>query len=284
MSRLDDSPPDYEERILVVITCPRCQFTAHLSDAKRSNVAFPICPRCQTAIPFLPPEIPHPPIEAALQPEKGRFPWEMRSSALDLGALWRATRDILFRPKTAFSSVSYEAGKRSSLIYALIYGSLGQILGIYWFTVAGILGNTIETGTLENTVWFAGAALLTPLFLLISLYIAGGLAHLFLKVLRGIRRPFSATFQVSAYVTGATSLLNLLPLNLIPVAGSMIIPIWALALNTIGLARAHQTSTIRALLALLLPLVILVGIVLLIAVVVATIGVLGVFQALIQPR
>jgi hypothetical protein len=267
-----------------VITCPRCQFTAHLSDAKRSNAAFPVCPRCKTTIPFLPPEIPLPPTEAAPQPEKGRFPWEMRSSALDLGALWRATRDILLHPKAAFSSVSYEAGKRGPLIYALIYGSVGQILGIYWLTVAGILGNTIETGTLESTVWFAGAALFTPPFLAISLYIAAGLAHLFLKVLHGARRPFSATFQVSAYVTGATSLLNFLPLNLIPVAGSMIIPIWALVLNAVGLAKAHQTSTIRALLALLLPLVILVGIVVLVVVAVATIGVLGVFQALIQPR
>jgi hypothetical protein len=180
--------------------------------------------------------------------------------------------------------VSYEAGKRSCLLYALIFGSIGQILGIYWLTVAGILGNTIEAGTLENTIWFAGAALLTPLVLLLSLYTAAGLAHLFLKVLRGARRPFSATFQVSAYVTGATSLLNILPLNLIPVAGSMIIPVWALVVNSGGLARAHQISTIKALVALLLPLIILVGVVLLIVVGVATIGLLGVFQALIQPR
>jgi hypothetical protein len=180
--------------------------------------------------------------------------------------------------------VSYDAGKRSSLLYALIFGSVGQILGIYWLTVAGIWGNTIEAGTLENTIWFAGAALLTPLFLLISLYLAAGLAHFFLRVLRGARRPFPATFQVSAYVTGAVSLLNLFPLNLIPVAASIIIPIWALVLNSIGLARAHRTSTIKALFALLLPLIILVGLVLFIMVAVATIGLLGVFQALMQPR
>ena len=268
----------------MVITCPRCQLTAHLSDARLRNAAFPVCPRCKTTIPFLPPEAPPAPAEASPRPEDGRLPWETRSSALDLGALWRTTRDILFRPGAAFSSVSYEAGKRSCLLYALIFGSIGQILGIYWLTVAGILGNTIEAGTLENTIWFAGAALLTPLFLLVSLYIAAGLAHVFLNVLRGARRPFSATFQVSAYVTGATSLVNLFPLNLIPVAGSMIIPIWALVLNSIGLARAHQTSTIKALFALLLPLIILVGVVLFIVVAVATIGVLGVFQALIERR
>lgn len=268
----------------MVITCPRCQFTAQLRDARLSNAAFPVCPRCQTTISFLPPEMPLSPAEAPPQPDERRLPWELRSSALDLGALWRTTRDILRHPKAAFSSVSYEAGKRSCLLYALIYGSLGQILGIYWLTVAGILGNTIEAGTLENTIWFAGAALLTPLFFLISLYIAAGLAHFFLQVLRGASRPFSATLQVSAYVSGATSLLNLFPLNLIPVAGSMIIPIWALVLNSVGLARAHQTSTLKALFALLLPLIILVGIVLFIVVAVATIGVLGVFQALIQPR
>lgn len=268
----------------MVITCPRCHFTAHLSDARLHTTEFPVCPRCKTPIPFLPPEVSLAPAEAPPQPEEGRFPWEMRSSALDLGALWRTARDVLFHPGAAFSSVNYEAGKRGCLLYALIYGSLGQILGIYWLTVAGILGNTIEAGTLENTIWFAGAALLTPLFLLISLYIAAGLAHLFLKVLRGARRPFSATFQVSAYVTGATSLLNLFPLNLIPVAGSMVIPIWALILNAVGLARAHQTSTIKALFALLLPLIILVGIAVLIVAAVATLGVLGLLQAVIERR
>jgi hypothetical protein len=268
----------------MVITCPRCQFTAHLSDARLTGAESPVCPRCKTPMPFLSPETSFAAAEAPPQPEERRLPWEIRASALDLGALWRTTWDILFSPKAAFSSVSYEAGKRSSLLYALIYGSLGQILGIYWLTVAGILENTVEAGTLENTIWFAGAATVTPLFLGISLYIAAGLAHLFLKVLRGARRPFSATFQVSAYVTGATSLLNLLPFNLIPIAGSMIIPLWALVLNSVGLARAHQTSTIRALFALLLPLVILAGVVLLIVVAVATFGLLGMLQALMERR
>ena len=268
----------------MLITCPRCDFTAQLSDARLSTTEFPVCPRCKTTIPFLPPGMAPTPAEAPPQPEEPRLPWEMRSSALDLGALWQTTRDILLRPAAAFSSVSYEAGKRSPLLYALIYGSLGQILGIYWLTVAGILGDTTEAGTLENTVWFAAAALLTPPFLLISIYIAAGLAHLFLTVLRGARRPFSATFQVSAYVTGATSLLNVLPLNLIPLVGTMIIPIWALVVNSIGLARAHQTSTIKAFFALLLPLIILVAIVLVIVVAVATMGVLGILQALIERR
>jgi len=64
----------------------------------------------------------------------------------------------------------------------------------------------------------------------------------------------------------------------------MIIPIWALVLSCIGLATAHQISTVRALFALLLPLLILVGLVILTVIAVATVGLLGLFQDLIQPR
>lgn len=268
----------------MVITCPRCQFTAQVSDSKLSSAVLPVCPRCKTTIPLLRAETPLAPAVAPSESEEARFPWEKRSSALDLAALWRTTRDILLHPRAAFSSVSYDGGKRSSLVYALIYGSLGQILGIYWLTLTGILNGTIETGTLESTFWFAGAALVTPVFILISLYIGAGVVHLFLRVLGSANRPFPATLQVSAYVSGATSLLNLLPLNLIPVAGAMIIPIWAVVLNCIGLARAHKTSAARALLALLLPLIVLVGIVAVVVIAIATVGLLGLFQALVQPR
>lgn len=270
----------------MVITCPQCQFTAQVSDSKLLGpAASSVCPRCGTAIllqPSAPPATS--PAEAPPRPEERRFPWETRTSALDLGALWRTTREILFHPKRAFSSASYDAGSRSALIYALVYGSLGQILAIYWGTLGGILEGTIETGTVETTLLFAGTALLTPVFFLIVLYLGAGLVHLFLKLLRGVRRPFAATFQVAAYVCGATSLVNLLPLSLLPVVGGMIISVWALVLNCIGLASAHQTSTARALLALVLPLLLLVGIAVLFALLVAAVGFLGFIHPMLQPR
>jgi hypothetical protein len=271
----------------MVITCPQCQFTAQVSDAKLLDPAVsPACPRCGTAIlrqPSAPPPA-APPAEASPRPEEKRFPWETRTSALDLGALWRTTREILFHPKAAFSSLTYDAGSRSALTYALVYGSLGQILGIYWGTLGGILDGTIETGTVETTLLFAGTALFTPIFLLIFLYVGAGLVHLFLKMLRGVRRPFAATFQVVAYVSGATSLVNLVPLNLVPVVGGMIISVLALVLNCIGLASAHQTSTGRALLALLLPLMLLVGVAILFVLLVAAVGFLGFIHPMLQPR
>jgi hypothetical protein len=269
----------------MVITCPQCQFTAQVSDSKLFGpAASPVCPRCGTAILLQPSAPPVSPAEAPPQLGERRFPWETRTSALDLGALWRTTREILFHPKAAFSSASYDAGSRSALIYALVYGSLGQILAIYWGTLGGILDGTIETGTVETTLLFAGTALFTPICFLVFLYLGAGLVHLFLTLLRGVRRPFAATLQVAAYVSGATSLVNLLPLSLLPVIGGMIISVWALALNCIGLASAHQTSTSRALLALLLPLILLVGVAILFVLLVATVGFLGFIHPMLQPR
>lgn len=180
--------------------------------------------------------------------------------------------------------MTYDAGSRSALIYALVYGSMGQILGIYWGTLAGIQSGAVETGTVETTLLFAGTALFTPICFLIFLYLGAGLVHFFLKILRGARRPFAATFQVAAYVSGATSLVNLLPLNLLPVVGGIIISVWALVLNCIGLASAHQTSTARALLAVLCPIILLAGVAILLSLLVAAVGFLDLFQAVVQRR
>jgi hypothetical protein len=53
-----------------------------------------------------------------------------------------------------------------------------------------------------------------------------------------------------AYVSGATSLINV-----IPIVGRFIMPVWALGLYFVGLAKAHQTSRTRVFFALLLPFV-----------------------------
>jgi hypothetical protein len=269
----------------MVITCPHCRFTARLNGATQLRPAAPpVCPRCGTSIPLQPSAQSVAPAEAPPRPEEQRFPWETRTSALDPGALWRTTREVLFHPKVAFSSVRYDAGSRSALTYALIYGSVGQILAIYWGTLGGILDGTIETGTVETTLLFAGTALFTPIVFLIFLYLGAGLVHLFLKVLRGAHGPFGVTFQVAAYVSGATSLVNLLPVSLLPVVGGTIISVWALVLNCIGLARAHRTSTARALLALLLPVVLFVGVAIVFILLVAALGLLGFVKSMLQPH
>jgi hypothetical protein len=176
--------------------------------------------------------------------------WEARTSWLDLIAFWRTSKNILFHPGVTFTALNYEAGIHGSLVYLLVYGSLGQIIGRYWFTLLGIRYGILQGNALGNTIHFGVAVLLTPIVLFASILIVAGLVHLVLRILRATRRPFAATLQVMAYASGATSLVNV-----IPFVGRFIMPIWALVLYFVGLVKAHQTSKTRVFVALLLPLV-----------------------------
>jgi len=178
--------------------------------------------------------------------------WERRNSWLDVAAFWRTSKSILFRPSAIFSALDYDSGVGNSLVYLLIYGSLGQIIGRYWTTLLGIHYGIIESNPLDNTVHFASTILLTPVIFLALILVAAGLVHLVLRILLATRRPFSATFQVMAYASGATSIVNV-----IPFMGRIVMPLWALILYLVGLSKAHHTSKTKVFFALVLPLVML---------------------------
>ena len=79
-----------------------------------------------------------------------------------------------------------------------------------------------------------------------------------LLLLGGARRPYETTLRVSAYASGATSVLGLIPL-----CGAFIGGIYAVVVAIIGLSRAHEISTGKAAAAVLLPIVLCCGLVLL---------------------
>jgi len=253
----------------MIIRCPKCKFAGAISATNRMTVEQPFfCPRCQTLIIY--PDEQIAPVASSVQGarkmvQSQRVDWEMRSSWLDVAAFWRTSKSILFRPSAVFSALNYDAGIGNALVYLLIYGSLGQIIGRYWITLLGIHYGIIESNALDNTVHFAGTILLTPVLFLALIFVAAGLVHLVLRILLANRRPFSATFQVMAYAAGATSMVNV-----IPFLGRIVMPLWALVLYFVGLSKAHQTSKAKVFFALLLPLVILgllaLGVILAIAV------------------
>ena len=240
----------------VAIRCPKCKFTGKLTARSRLIAdQYALCPRCHARIPVR--EFKDSSIDPSFQAElQGKQPhrlhWETRSSWLDIAAFWRTSSDILFHPSATFSAVNYSGGIRASLIFAIVYGSLGQLLGRYWFTLLGIHYGILEGDAVTNALRFAGVALSAPISVLMFVFVTAGLAHIFLKLLFAARRPFSATVQVVAYGSGAAPLFNV-----IPILGSLLVPVWALAIWCIGLAKAHQTSRVRTFLSLFLPFVLI---------------------------
>jgi hypothetical protein len=109
----------------------------------------------------------------------------------------------------------------------------------------------------------AGSAafiVLIPLFVVIGLFIGSAIVHLCLMIVGGANQSFETTFRVLAFSQGSTG-----PLQMIPVCGGLISGVWALVCSCIGLARAHDTDTGRAVLAVFLPLIVCCGGLMLIA-------------------
>ena len=70
----------------------------------------------------------------------------------------------------------------------------------------------------------------------------------------GANQPFETTFRVFAFTQGSAG-----PLQIIPLCGGLISGVWAIVCYCIGLARAHETDTGRAVLAVFLPLIVCCG-------------------------
>jgi hypothetical protein len=95
-----------------------------------------------------------------------------------------------------------------------------------------------------------------------------GVLHLCLMIVGGARKPFETTFRVVCFSSGSTY-----PLSMIPICGGFIAAVWNIVLECIGLARAHEIDTGKAVMAVLLPVIVCCGGAILI-------GILGGFSAL----
>ena len=73
-------------------------------------------------------------------------------------------------------------------------------------------------------------------------------------IVKNAKQPFETTFRVVCFAGGSAN-----PLLVIPICGGLIGGIWKIVLYCIGFARAHETDTGRAVLAVALPLIVCCG-------------------------
>ena len=196
---------------------------------------------------------------------RGGLPWEHRQERGFFNAFIDTLVMVLTRPGEAFTVMKREGGLGEPLIYALIGGCLGGIVSILFslgLQSVGFFADRHDTFAAMAGMGVGSAAfiVLVPLFVIIALFIGSAIIHLCLMIVGGANQSFETTFRVLAFSQGSTG-----PLQMIPVCGGMIAGVWALVCNCIGLARAHETDTGRAVLAVFLPLIVCCGGVLVIA-------------------
>ena len=206
-----------------------------------------------------------PPLQPAAIPASatvaGRtgLPWEHRQERSFFNAFIDTLSMVLTRPAEAFSVMKREGGLSEPLIYALIGGSVGGIVSALFslgFQSIGLFAdkNNSLAGMAGIGIGSVAMIILLPLFIVIFLFIWSALAHLCLMIVGGANQPFETTFRVFAFTQGSAG-----PLQIIPLCGGVISGVWAIVCNCIGLARAQETDTGRALLAVLSPLIVCCG-------------------------
>ena len=185
------------------------------------------------------------------------------------GASWpirfaQTVQAVLTGPGAFFRTMRRDAGPGAPIVFGVIGSVLGGVAGsVYQLLlstlVAGMQGPAAAREQALMGAFSTGCfVVVVPLVAVFGMFAGSAIYHVMLLLLGGARRSYETTLRVSAYASGATSVLGL-----IPFCGALIGGIYAVVVAIIGLSRAHEISTGKAAAAVLLPVVLCCGLVLL---------------------
>jgi hypothetical protein len=202
---------------------------------------------------------------------RGGLPWDHRQEKGLFSAFIETLQMVLTRPSDAFTAMKREGGFGEPLLYAIIGGTVGLVVYfLYRFAFHWVWTFSSRPDLFAH--FFGGIGLillliLAPVMIVISVFINSAILHVCLMIVGGAKQSFETTFRVVCFSGGSVQ-----PLMIIPVCGIFIAGAWDIVLRCIGLARAHETDTGRAVLAVLLPLIVCCGGGLLIAMMFGALG------------
>lgn len=193
-----------------------------------------------------------------METPRGDCAWERRSSFLDFPAMFEMIRGVLFEPSATFRRMKTSGDLGSPLLFAVLLGTVGVLGGLFWNFMLQSLGILSQNEAVHELLFSSGLilfiAVLSPVFVLIGTFISSAILHVCLLITGGARNGFEATLRVVCYAAGATAFFQLLPF-----CGGLIGGIWAIVAEVIGSREMHETTTGRALAAVLLPLLLCCG-------------------------
>ena len=175
--------------------------------------------------------------------------WEQIGEKGVLRGIFQTIKDVLFSPSRFFRQMPVEKGIQMPLLFGVIMGTFGGLMPLWW----NFLLSARVTGIRDvfSSTFFILYALLLPLFTAITIFVASGINHVCLMLVKGNKRGFEATFRVIAYSEAAYLW------NIIPLLGGVIYSFYTVVLYIIGLREVHGITTGRAALAVFIPLIVL---------------------------
>jgi hypothetical protein len=187
------------------------------------------------------------------------LPWEHRQELGFLKAYFDTVVMVLTKPAEAFALMKTEGDMMGPMLFALIGGCAGIIVSVLLQLALHSIGfmanrQSAMFGLGVVGIWSLLYIVLAPVLVVVGIFLVSGVLHLCLMMVGGAKKSFETTFRVVCFSSGSTYLLSM-----IPFCGGMIAGVWNVVVEIIGLARAHETDTGKAVMAVLLPIIVCCG-------------------------
>jgi hypothetical protein len=196
--------------------------------------------------------------------------WERREEMGFLAALYQTMKMALFSPSYFFSKMRITGGMMAPLFYYLFMHCSTMAITILLLLPVilkdpSLLSPQLAAFSQKTVLGGAiGFILLSPFIFTIAIFFSSGVMHWSLKLVRGIREPFEATFRLFCYTAGSLAILSLLPF-----VGGIVVMIWGLVCYCIGLKKIQGPTNWQLFFAFLIsPAIFLVVLLLLILLVI----------------
>lgn len=249
--------------MIINITCPHCNFSKKVPGEKiPEGIKFARCPSCKQTFEINPAintdvSSPQELTGRTREPEASeRSVCVNDEEAGYFTVLWHTFRSALFSPVELFSEKRQEKAIGQSLAFGLLTGSLGTMFGVFWRFILSSQDFSYVLRVLPDSITvnhiFIGYIIISPFLVLILMFITAAIFHFCLYILGGATRGFWGTFKACAYSNAASIF------NIIPFIGWLIDMIWGIVIMVIGLREIHETTTFKAVFALLIPFFLLV--------------------------
>lgn len=186
------------------------------------------------------------------------LPWEHRQELGLVKAFFDTVIMLLTKPAEAFGMMKTEGGLMDPLLFALIGGCAGMVVAFLFQLVFQSVGFMASRDSaifgMGTGMWMIFGLIAMPVMFVCWLFIWSGILHLCLMMLGGAKRPFEATLRVVCFSSGSAYLLGI-----VPFCGRVVAPIYNIVLQCMGIARAHEIDTGKAVMAVLLPVLVCCG-------------------------
>lgn len=192
--------------------------------------------------------------------ERPGNPWERRSELGTSRGFVEALKLFIVSPTEAFAQTRLVGDYGSPLLFAIVLGWVGVLVGKVWETLFGMsVLSAFPPEMREQLPFLVGGStvgliltlVLAPIYILVALFIWSALLHLCLVLVGGLKESkagFEGTFRVVSYSTvGQLG-------SFVPFLGGVITLVWSLVLGFIGITSLHKSSQGQAIVALLIPL------------------------------